>query len=183
MSPAEIVRRAVALIGPDERRRTECVNAVKVALSVFYRQDKTLRRQHRHKKKPTQEAADRLKKALQDLERAFRDPNLSDELYAILPDGEPRRLIERFDAANAAGNAAANAVREKTGKKRRERLFDYRARKKEAAATEAHHLLRQFGKKISATKGSAFCQLTALLYGEPKANLQWTCRRLLNSKD
>ena len=56
------------------------------------------------------------------------------------------------------------------------------AAQKNIAALLAYDLLRQFNQKISITKGSAFCKLTALLYGEPRANLQYTCRRLLEDK-
>lgn len=173
MSPsrAEIEHRAVALIGPDERRRAECMNGVKLALSMLDRQYRPLRRHHRRKSKPAQRAADRLHKALKDLQRAHRDWNLSDELYAIVPDGLPRRLIEQFNAANA--------VQKKAGKKR----VNIKTRMKEAAATEAHHLLRQFNRKISITKDSTFCKLAALLYGDPQANLQYNCREVLNSED
>jgi hypothetical protein len=167
-SRAEIVHRAVALISPDERRRTECVNRVKLALSMIGRQDKIWQRYARLRSKPTQRAADRFLKVLKDLQRASRDPDLSDELWAILPDGEPERLIERF-------NAAQEAARKETRKR-----FYYKAHKRLAAATEAHHLLRQFNRKIIAEKESVFLRLAALLCGEPPSSLNWACRRVIS---
>jgi hypothetical protein len=168
MSPslAETVRRAMELIGPgtDEKLRAKCKIAVHVALSMTSRQDKTWQRYRRPSSKPAQRAADRLHKALKGLQRAIRNPDLSDELWAILPDGEPERLIERFDA-----------VRKGTGKR-----FYYKASKKEFCAELARQLLQQFNREIIAEKGSVFLRLAALLCGEPPSRLKWQCRRVIS---
>lgn len=165
-SRAEIVHRAVDLIapGPDEASRAKCMNAVRIALLMTSRQDKTWQRYVRRRSKPTQRAAARLHQVLQDLQRAIRDPNLSDELWSILPDGEPERLIERV-----------NAARKETGKR-----FYYKAHKRMAGAQEAHALLQRFNRKIIAEKGSAFLRLAALLCGEPPSRLKWACRGVIS---
>ena len=169
MNPArtDTVHRAVALIGPDEHRRTECVNAVHVALSMVGGHAKDLQRHSQRRGKPGKPAAERLRKALKDLQRAIGDPNLSDELRQIISPHDLARGIEHV-----------NATRIKADEKR----YPYKASVKNMAAELAYGLLRQFNRKISITKGSVFCKLAALLYGEPRANLQWTCRTVLSSK-
>jgi hypothetical protein len=60
--------------------------------------------------------------------------------------------------------------------------FHLEVEKKLIAAKEAHSLFVLFSKrKISAAKGSDFCQLTALLYGKPEEDLQYACRQVLHS--
>jgi len=90
---------------------------------------------------------------------------------------ELRQIISPDDVARAID--LVNQERTKTG----ERRYPYEAMKKLAAAREAHNLLQQFHKKIAATKGSPFCKLAALLYGKPRANLQYNCRKLLEEKN
>ena len=57
--------------------------------------------------------------------------------------------------------------------------FRFGAEKKLIAAEQAHSLLQQFGRDISATEGSTFCKLAALLHGTPKANFHNPCRTIL----
>ena len=56
------------------------------------------------------------------------------------------------------------------------RKFNFKAEKKLIAADEAHRLLQQFGRDISAAKGSTFCMLAATLHGTPNANFHHPCR-------
>ena len=50
---------------------------------------------------------------------------------------------------------------------------------KELAALVALQLMRKHVKPVSTTKHGAFCQLAALLFGDPTADLQYQCRAAL----
>jgi hypothetical protein len=166
-------------IGPDHPRRAECVNAVHVALLMVGGTAKDMQRASQRKGKPGKRAAERLHKALEDLQRALQDPNLPLDLFQIgsaVPGTAFPHGISLYDLARWIEHV--NEARTKADKKR----YPYKALKKMTAAEEAHHLLQQFNKKVSAKKGSAFCRLAALLYGQPRANLQWRCREILSSK-
>ena len=58
--------------------------------------------------------------------------------------------------------------------------FHFKAEKKLIAAEQAHRLLQQFDRDISATEGSTFCKLAALLNDTPKANFHHPCRTVFN---
>jgi hypothetical protein len=73
-------------------------------------------------------------------------------------------------------NRAARAQTHPTGPP-----FRIEAEKQRIAAEHACELWQFSTKKISAAKGSKFCQLAALLYGDPKADLQYQCRKVLRS--
>ena len=47
------------------------------------------------------------------------------------------------------------------------------------AAEAALHLCDEFAVKVTKTKGGAFCTLAAILYGEPTADLQKQCSKVL----
>jgi hypothetical protein len=160
------VLRAVALIGPGERR-AECVNAVHIALTMVGGAAKDMQKHSDRRGKPGKRAVAGLHKALRDVQKWIQDPNLPVEL---------REIISAYDVAHAI--KYVEEVRTKPVGKR----YPYKAIEKLAAAEEAHALLQQFNKKISITKGSTFCKLTALLYGDPRADLQWSCRKLLEDK-
>jgi hypothetical protein len=53
------------------------------------------------------------------------------------------------------------------------------AEKKLIAAQQAHSLLLQFDRNISATEGSVFCRLAALLHGTPKAKFHSPCSKVM----
>jgi hypothetical protein len=202
---ADIVRRAVKLIGPDEHLRAKCKTAVIVALTMTGGSAKEMERYSQRRGKLGKRAVARLHKLLRDVRSALwvqDNPNpakmrlklMSEagdvweettaaalpviELHPDLPIElrELRHIISPDDLARAI--ELVNEVRRKTGGRR----YPYKAMKKLAAAREAHNMLQQFDRKISITKDSVFCKLTALLYGEPDANLQWTCRKLLEDK-
>jgi hypothetical protein len=51
------------------------------------------------------------------------------------------------------------------------------ALKKRLAVAEAYQLLQKYGsKRVTATKGSKFCRVAALLYGDPEADLINQCK-------
>jgi hypothetical protein len=170
LSQAETVRRAVALIGPDKGRHAECENAVRVALLMARGSAEDIQRHSRRRGKTGKHAVDRLHKGLQVVQKVIQGQNLPPELRQIISS-----LISPDDLARAI--KLVNKERIKTGER-----YPYKATQKNMAAVLAYDILRQFNKKISATKGSAFCKLTALLYGEPGANMQYTCRTFLEDK-
>ena len=53
------------------------------------------------------------------------------------------------------------------------------AYEKRFAAEAALHLCDEFAVKVTKTKGGAFCTLAAILYGEPSADLQKQCSKVL----
>jgi hypothetical protein len=167
-SRVEIVARAVALIGPDEHLRAECVNAVHLALSGVSGYAKDMQQHARRRGMPGKRADARLHKVLRDLQKAIQDPNLNPNVSDYL-----RRIFPSVDLAHVI--AHVEEERTKPGGKR----YPYKAQNKLMAAVEAYHLLKQFNQEITADKGSAFCRLAAVLYGEPRTSLQWTCRGVL----
>src|SRR5262249_36510496 len=49
------------------------------------------------------------------------------------------------------------------------------------AAKEALYLMHKYGAHVATTKGSNFCRLAAILYGDEKADMQHWCRRALKA--
>jgi hypothetical protein len=65
----------------------------------------------------------------------------------------------------------------KMGEKPSEESTRLNALKKRLAVAEAYQLLQKYGsKRVTATKGGKFCRLTALLYGDPEADLINQCK-------
>jgi len=164
MNPSRIlntVHRAVALIEPVPEDRETCLNAVHVALAMTGGSVEDLQKHFRLRGNPGRRAAARLHKALRDLQRAIRHPDLPADIRLIMPDDDPEHWrIERGEADN--------------------RRFNYKAQKKLEAAEAAFQLLRQFNRKITAEKDSAFRKLSALFCGERPDRLQWTCRGVIS---
>src|SRR5262245_5170716 len=99
----------------DEHERAGINTAVRVALAMTGGSVEDLQKHFRLRSKPGKTAAARLQKALRDLQKAIRDPDLPDDVRLILPDHDPAHWrIERG----------------KTGKRR----FNYKAQKKLEAA-------------------------------------------------
>src|SRR5262245_10372757 len=120
----------------------------------------------RRRGNPGKRAVARLHKWLQDGQKLTQDPDLPLELglgQIISPDDLARALKYVEEA------------QKKTSRKR----YPYKAHHKMMAAGEAYNLLKQFNKEIIAEKGSVFCRLAALLYGQPRVSLRWTCRGVL----
>lgn len=177
----DIVQRAVKLIDPDEHRRVECHNAVHVALVEIAGSESDMRHLfHRHTKRATL-AARQLATAIKRLRKVLNDPDLSENLLNMFPptatgpDGWP--LPGRFNYPNDPGDGAFETRRllanwlhraEWSQRKTGGQKFHFKAEKKLIAAEQAHRLLLKFRRDISATEGSTFCRLAALLYGKPK---------------
>jgi hypothetical protein len=196
---ANVVHQAVALIDPDARDQAQCVNAVHLALIGVNATAADLQQKFHGRTKLAKRAAGRLHKALTYLQDVLRHPDIPEDLWNIFPspdisvDGLPVQgtysdfdfLFEHPTLGRGETNLLlmrwlqrANwAMRTKTDRRR----FNFSAEKKLIAAEQAHRLLRQFNKKISTTKGSAFCRLAALLHGKPKADFQYPCRLVLHS--
>jgi hypothetical protein len=173
----DTVTRAVALIGPDEHRRVECANAVHVALAEIKTTDADLRRAVQSQTVQAKRAAKRLRNTIARLQEILADPDLPEYLGSVFPptcsivdDGSvtvgreetARWLTVWLKRANAATRSEPPPFRPKV-------------QKRLVAAEQAHRLLHLFGRDISTTKGSAFCQLAALLHGTPKASFQRPC--------
>jgi len=105
-----IVHRAVALIGPNEHRRAECVNAVHVTLAMITGYAKDLQRFSERRGKPGKRATDRLDKALQDLQNAIQDPNLSDELRQFVSPDDLARAIKRVNEERKKTGASSASI-------------------------------------------------------------------------
>jgi hypothetical protein len=52
------------------------------------------------------------------------------------------------------------------------------ATKQRLAATEAYHLLRYYDRSVNTTRGGKWCDLSAILYGDPLADLFHYCCQL-----
>lgn len=189
----DIVQQAVALIGigPGNKRHAECVNAVNVALSEITATEAELRRVfHRHTS-DAKKVAGQLGTAIRRLQDVLNNPNIPDHLVRIFPnkrigsDGWP---IEHPDPEIRWPSGQTHQQRytklwlklwreqAEAAQKAPGRKFDFKAEKKLIAAEEAHRLLQQFGRNISAAKGSTFCMLAATLHGTPNANFHHPCK-------
>jgi hypothetical protein len=198
----DTVHRAVALIGPDEHRRAECVNAVHVALTEIAGTDADLRRAFHSRTKRAKRAAKRLHKAAARLQDVLADPDLPEYLGSFFPPAAPSTIRKTIDGRVCtlmlpipSGNdeslewGRGETARLLTlwvkranvaGRDKSEKSFQPKALKKLLAAEQAHKLLRQFNPdNISTTEGSAFCRLAALLHGTPKAKFRSPCWRVL----
>jgi len=162
----DIVQRAVVLIGPDNNRRAECVNAVNVALAQIAVTEPGLRRLFHSKSNRAKRAAGRLQKAVAHLQKVLTDPKL--DLPGTLDDTKSE--IDRW--------LAIWLKRIDEAKSSKPSPFRFGAEMKLIAAERAYSLLQQFNRVISATEGSTFCKLAALLHGTPKANFHSPCRTI-----
>jgi hypothetical protein len=165
--PDSVVFQVVALIAPDEQRRSDCVNRAHLAIKINTARREDLPYMLHHRTKRAKGAALRLQKALDRLQERLADPDLHKSLR---PGGRWPKL-KRL----RAWRERAAAVRDQA--KGKPLNVDMMLRM--SAAESAYILLKRFNKKTAMTKGSTFCRLAALLYGKPKANLQNACRKVI----
>jgi hypothetical protein len=151
----DVVQRAVALIGPDEHRRAECVNAVHVALAGLNASEADLRRIWDRNNKDGRRTAAQLEATIKKLLDLLDDPTAPN----LHKQAETKPLLRLWQ--RRAGSMARDKVTPP---------FRFNAQKKLSAAAAAHNLLKRFDREISATEGSVFCQLAALLHGTPRPN-------------
>ena len=160
---ADIVRRAVRVIGPAPKHHIECEAMVRTAIAQISTAIDTVK--WVSPSKPKRKAAGRLHQVLRRLQAVLKDTNLDQDLRLLSP--------EKFDDWLKQTKAAQG----ETGK-----TIQLNARRKMIAANEAINLLEHFGKEISAKKRSKLCRLAAVLYGHPNVDLQYQCRIALRSE-
>jgi hypothetical protein len=160
-----IVQRAVDLIDPDESRRVECFNAVQVALVEINASEADLRRIWERNSKGGRRTAAKLETAIKRVLDILDDPT-APNLAKMAETKWVLRLWQR-----RAGSMARDKITPP---------FRFSVQKKLTAAAAAWSLLRRFSDRdISASEGSVFCRLAALLNGTPKAKFQSPCRTIL----
>jgi len=154
--------------GPPDDLRTEVMNAAQYAVRFGTARRADLPKMLHHQTKAAKRTAVRLQKALDKLQDALADPDLHESLR---PDGsgiKAKRLTAWREKAVAFRDQA------------KAKPLDVDMALKVSAAESAYQLLKRFKIKIVMTKGSTFCQVAALLYGDPKANLQNACRIVIS---
>src|SRR5262245_36078557 len=160
-----VVQKAVDLIDPDESRRVECFNAVHVALTGLNASEADLRRMWDRNSKDGRRMAAQVEKTIKKLLDLLDDPTAPN----FHKQAETKPLLRHWQ--RRAGSEARDKIAPP---------FRFSAQKKLTAAAQAYFLLRQFDRETSATEGSDFCKLAALLYGTPKAKFQSACRMILS---
>lgn len=162
-----LVDRAVAQIKPPRKRIDECKKLVRSAIAESSESSNTIATARWvSPSQDKRDAAERLHVALSRLQSALKDPDLDRDLRLLSPD----QLDDWLKQTIAAGA-------EKTGK-----TIQLKALRKMIAAEQAIDLLVHFNKdkEISAKdKRGPLCRLAAILYGDPEANLQYSCRVVL----
>jgi hypothetical protein len=159
----KLVRRAVELIGPvkqerDDRRRWDVERAFSDNRFALYLEDfKAFARTKSQKK-----AARQLVSALRRVEIAL--PKLFDD-HRFPPRGFPSHELKKWQSIFTKIAKTPSGTLTRVGAKR-----------KHLAVAEACKLLKRYDKRITATTRSKFCQLAALLYGDPEANLTNQCK-------
>jgi hypothetical protein len=160
----KLVRRAVELIEPVEQERDEWCrldverafsdNRFALYLEDFYAFAKT---------KSQKKAARQLVSALRRVEIAL--PKLFND-HRFPPQGFPSHELKKWRSN------FTKIAKTPSGK-----LTRIGAKRKRLAVAEAYKLLQKHSlTRITATKGSKFCQLAALLYGDRKADLTNQCK-------
>jgi hypothetical protein len=167
---AEPVRRAFALIKPKAEWRDACRYDVETALIEIKFIIGQLRANSYPRTKLAKLAARRLVRALRHVETVLKDKNLDFSIKKFFPRTELLKWAVR----------CKGLVETPSGKLKRTN-----AEAKRLAVREANSLMRDYGEPGAArdtTKGSTFCRLAALLYGDPKADLHNQCRAALRKK-
>lgn len=152
-----MVQQAVKLIGP-----SACQEDVEYDMDAVAVMNTTALSNRKAATKRAKRAAGRLAAALRRVEDAAKSQDLDTSISLF-----PRETISKW-------------------KRHCEKLAKTLPRKpapnadaKRLAAAYALNLLRKYDKHVATTKGSNFCRLAALLYGDPKADLQHQCRAVL----
>jgi len=152
---------------PDDLKAM-CVNAVRATLIMAIGSEKDLRLHYERSGKRGRKMTDKVRKLLVELSEKYPLLPLEVQAASPVPHSDHRfwiNWIERLDKAR---------------KQIVSRRFHYKAQKKLNAAQEAYSLLKQFHhKEITAEKNDRFCKLAALLCGLKPAQMQWTCRGVL----
>lgn len=164
---AEPVRRAFALIKPKAEWRDACRDDVETALIEIKFIIGQLRATSYPRTKLAKLAARRLARTLRRVETVLKDKNLDFYIQRFFPRDE--LLKWKLRCEELAKTPSGNLIRTKAEAKR-------------LAVMEAQSLMWKYGARVAATKGSRFCLLAALLYGDSKADLHNQCRAALRKK-
>ena len=161
--------RAIRLISPKSKQREACRGDVETALIELEFVLTPLQPHLRRGTKAARLAANRLVKALHRVEVILKDKHL--DPFACLFMSEPvRRWRDQFEKISKALPST------------QPRLKSY---SKVLAVSEAHTLMCKYSTAEQAKdtkRRSRFCQLAALLYGNPHADLHNQCRAALRKK-
>jgi hypothetical protein len=158
----ELVRQAIALIKPKEEARDECqyeITLSDAAIDMALLDDRFATAP---KRKQAKKAVRRLASALRRVEIALLGV-VNFDLRIPMPIDDDLIRNWREDVELIAKTPSGKLTRESAERKR-------------LAVAEAHRLLEKYGAAITPTRGSNFCRLAALLYGDPRANLRNQCR-------
>jgi hypothetical protein len=164
---AEQVRRAIALIMPEARWQDACREDVEMAIVELDLDVHQLRSDFHLRTKPAKRAAKRLALALRRVEVVLKDQNHDASVYMFFPRTELLKWTARCEE-----------IAETPSGKTKRKI----AEAKRLAVSKARGLLFKHGASDAAddaTRGSRFCRLAALLYGDPNIELHNQCRVLL----
>jgi hypothetical protein len=155
MTPDEIVRRAVKIIGEPACKKDveEALEWIEAWRDLFARRTKK-----------GKIAAGRLAKALRRVDAALK----SDDLFPYLRAFPDWKLAIWIDDCEAI---AEKSLDDESGVGEIERY----------AALRAYDLMRRYGKPVPTTKGSPFERLAATLSGDATANFHHYCREVVGS--
>ena len=197
MTP-DMLRRAVAVIGPPAERRAACEAMVRAAFTMV--ENNPFARMYHGNTKRAKLQARRLSAVIKRTLVVLNHPDLSEDLRSFFPDSDMHRIFdEKFARAlrlpapdNRLKLKASETIRwlkealrrAEAAQTKKGQTIRQDATKKKQAILHAGHLLLEFKMEIStASRSSKFCRLAALLYGRPKANLQVQCREFLRDDE
>ena len=190
----DMVRRAVTVIAPAPARRAECEAKVRAAFAMV--SNNPFARMFHGNTKRAKLQAGRLSAVIRRLRATLGHPDLDKHLRSFFPDMDVPGILAKDFARTVPLRSPddwlqwhetgrwldewlerAEAAQSKKGK-----TIRLNATKKKQASLHAVHLLKVFKKEISTARGSRLCRLAALLYGQPRANLQKQCREVLRTE-
>jgi hypothetical protein len=167
MRRREMINAAVAVVDPQPHQRQACREDVERESMRLFFSVGWMRTKDKSKTKEGKAAAGRLAKALRRLQIALAEPDLDGIVAAAA-------VTRHFTPEQIAGAVRyCDEVRAaRTGK-----LSRKGAEAKRRAINRAHALLTKYAGHAAddATRGSRFCKLSALLYGDPDIDLHHQC--------
>jgi hypothetical protein len=168
---ADLVRRALSLIEPERQWHDACIEDIEMAIVELQLDVSQLRNDTIHNNsKLAKRAARRLADALRRVEVVLKDKNLDASVHLSFPRNKLRGWIERCDE------------KARTPSRKSKRTT---AEAKRLAVMRACLLLFKHGTSGAAddaARGSRFCRLAALLYGDPKVDLHNQCAAYLRDR-
>jgi hypothetical protein len=179
---ADVVQRAVNLIGPKPEDRDACEIEIKDAVDYIATERRDLPFIQRRTSAAGKKAARRLERALDNLYAALTHHELPDDLGLRIPRDRRQRQYATYDTSFLTRAEAGEWLTEWMDRvysmqKRKPLDFKIESELKLIAANEANALMERFNssKRFPWKK---FCELAALLYGDPDVNLVFACRKV-----